>query len=456
MPSSPLPIVVVDDDDATRHLMTAYLEAAGLPCRPLASGAPLLDADLDGVGAVCLDLGLTAGPDGATVLAALQARAPSLPVVIVTADGTAATAVEMLRAGAYDYLTKPVTPERLVPLVERAVERRRLSARVRQLEQLLDGPSPLLGASPAMRELRRQIGCVVDADIPVAVLGETGTGKELVAREIHGRGPRARRPFVAINCAAISPHLQESELFGHERGAFTGAVATHRGRFEQAAGGTLVLDEIGEMSLATQAALLRTLQERTIRRVGGTAEIAVDVRIISLTHRDLEAEVAAGRFREDLYYRLVGFPIRTPPLRERLDDLPLLVQHFLATATAGRGPTAFAPDAIDALLAHPWPGNVRELANVVRRAALACPGDVIERRHLPAELGARRPPLAAGSSRMPAIVDDEVVPLRELERRAIAAALARTGGNVTVAARLLGIGRATLYRRLAELELATA
>ena len=448
-----LPVIVVDDDEATRRLMAAVLERAGHPCRALASGAPLLAADLASYGAVCLDLGFNGdAPDGHAVLEAVRARDPELPVVIVTGDGTAATAVSMIRAGAYDYLTKPVAPDRLSGLIERAVERRRLALRVRELERALQRESALIGQSPAMDELRRQIGYVVATALPVAVLGETGTGKELVAREIEARSSRRAGPLVAINCAAISPALQESELFGHERGAFTGAHTTHRGRFEQASGGTLFLDEIGEMSLATQATLLRTLQERTVRRVGGATEIAVDVRVVSATHRDLEREVAAGRFREDLYYRLVGYPIHTPPLRARKEDLPLLVEHFLSELGGDR-PRGLTDAALDAMLAHDWPGNVRELHNVVQRAALACPGALIERHHLPRALlgpGAPAPPPAVGAPTR------EVVPLRELERREIAYALERTRGNVTVAARMLGIGRATLYRRLAELDLQIA
>jgi DNA-binding NtrC family response regulator len=260
-----------------------------------------------------------------------------------------------------------------------------------------------------------------------------------------------------VNCAAIPQSLQESELFGHEKGAFTGATALHRGRFEQAESGTLFLDEVGEMSPATQAALLRTLQERTIRRVGGTRDIPVDVRIVCATHRDLEAEVQAGRFRQDLYYRLVVYPLRLPPLRERKDDIPALVRHFVDALgrDAGRTPAYVDPSAIEALLRHDWPGNVRELQNVVHRALLACDGDRLELAHLPPAIRQRVLPEVPRNGSEASRAHESAVPLlplRELERRAIKRALEASGGNVSEAARLLGIGRATMYRRLAEMD----
>jgi DNA-binding NtrC family response regulator len=262
---------------------------------------------------------------------------------------------------------------------------------------------------------------------------------------------------VAINCAAIPESLQESELFGHERGAFTGAINMRRGRFEEAKNGTLFLDELGEMSLSTQAALLRTLQEKTVRRVGGVTEIPTDVRIVCATHRDLAAEVEAGRFREDLYFRLVVYPIRIPPLRERREDIPLLVGHFLRTLSQDTGRTVrhIAPDALDALARHMWPGNVRELQNVVHRSMLACRGDEITLADLPPDirdLSLPELPPARKNGIESATESDHVVPLRELERQAIERALRVTNGSVGKAAKLLGIGRATLYRRLATLE----
>jgi DNA-binding NtrC family response regulator len=292
--------------------------------------------------------------------------------------------------------------------------------------------------------------------VAVCLLGESGTGKELVARAIHRGGPRRSGPFVAINCAAIPASLQESELFGHERGAFTGATQTRLGCFERARGGTLLLDEVGEMSPATQAVLLRTLQERTVRRVGGSQEVPVDVRIVCATHRDLRSEVDSGRFREDLYFRLVVYPIHLPPLRDRVEDIPGLVTHFLEKlrGRAAHGVRNLTAEALDALARHAWPGNVRELENVVHRSVLACRGQEIGLADLPPDLRSVRVPEETARESSADLLGDEgeIVTLRELEQRAIRKALRVTRGSVGRAAKLLGIGRATLYRRLAELD----
>jgi DNA-binding NtrC family response regulator len=302
-------------------------------------------------------------------------------------------------------------------------------------------PGLLVGDSPPMRELVRKIERVIHSEVTVAIFGESGTGKELVARAIHAGGPRRHGPFVAINCAAIADSLQDSELFGHERGAFTGALRQRLGYFEQANGGTLFLDELGEMSASTQARLLRTLEERTIRRVGGAEDVPIDVRILCATRRDLLAEVASGRFREDLYFRLVVYPIELPPLRERRGDLPLLVEDILRRLNAGRGQVRVHPKALGALTRYPWPGNVRELINVLQRALLLGQGDEITLAELPACV-------TATQRAAPAEAEGAVTPLRELERSAIERALASAGGRVDHAAKLLGISRATLYRRM--------
>ena len=303
-----------------------------------------------------------------------------------------------------------------------------------------------------MRELVRKIERVIHSEVTVAIFGESGTGKELVARAIHAGGPRRRGPFVAINCAAIADSLQDSELFGHERGAFTGALRQRRGYFEQANGGTLFLDELGEMSASTQARLLRTLEERTIRRVGGTEDVPIDVRILCATRRDLLAEVASGRFREDLYFRLVVYPIELPPLRERRGDVLLLVEDILRRLNAGGRQVRVHPRALSALTRYPWPGNVRELINVLQRALLLRQGEEITLAELPAcvtaTLGAA-PTEAAGAAAGAAVGGGAVTPLRELERSAIEHALISAGGRVDRAAKLLGISRATLYRRMA-------
>jgi DNA-binding NtrC family response regulator len=279
----------------------------------------------------------------------------------------------------------------LLLAVHRANERRELLSNVRRLESALTERSVLgsiVGKSPPMRELAQQVQRVLESDVAVCVFGESGTGKELVARAIHTGSVRRRGPFVAINCAGIPESLQESELFGHERGAFTGATQMRRGCFEQANGGTLLLDELGEMSMQTQASLLRTIQEKTIRRVGGTGEIPIDVRIVCATHRDLRAEVEAGRFREDLYFRLVVYPIHLPPLRDRVEDIPTLVGHFLRSLSkdVGRDVQSISAEALEALGRHLWPGNVRELQNVVHRSLLACRGDEITLSDLPPDI----------------------------------------------------------------------
>jgi DNA-binding NtrC family response regulator len=457
------PIAVVDDDPAARRLIRHWLEGVGYRVKEYCGGREVLDDDGEVPAIACIDLGLgdVAGLD---VLQHLHARDADLPMIVVTAQREVETAVEAMRAGAYDYVTKPLDADRLLHAVARARERRELVTNLHRLESALTEREVLgsiVGKSPAMKELAQQVERVLESDVAVCVFGESGTGKELVARAIHSGGRRKLGPFVAINCAGIPESLQESELFGHERGAFTGATHTRRGRFEQAHGGTLLLDELGEMSLATQAALLRTLQEKTIRRVGGSTDIPVDVRIIGATHRDLKREVEAGRFREDLYFRLVVYPIQLPPLRDRLDDIPLLVGHFLQRlgAEMRREVATITPEALEALARYPWPGNVRELQNVVHRSLLACRGSTVGLADMPPDIcklvlpsipAPTKPSNGASAIEGP---EDEVLPLRELERRAIERALRVTRGSVSKAAKLLGIGRATLYRRIASLEL---
>ncbi len=463
-PSELGPIAIVEDDPAARRMMRFWLEQAGYRAKEYSGGREVLEDDGDVPAIACVDLGLGDVP-GLKVLQHLHARDAELPLIVVTAQREVETAVEAMRAGAYDYVTKPLDGNRLLHAIARACERRELVRNVHRLESALterDVLGSIVGRSPAMRELAHQVERVLESDVAVCVFGESGTGKELVARAIHAGGPRRRQPFVAINCAGIPESLQESELFGHERGAFTGATHMRRGRFEQAHGGTLLLDELGEMSLATQASLLRTLQEKTIRRVGGSSDIPVDVRIVCATHRNLKAEVEAGRFREDLYFRLVVYPIVLPTLRDRKEDIPLLVGHFLQRLSedVGRAVKSIAPEALEALTRYHWPGNVRELQNVVHRSLLACRGETITLSDLPPDIYRLALPsipprpdkqMSATSSLEGA--DDEVIPLRELERRAIQRALRVTRGSVSKAAKLLGIGRATLYRRIASLEL---
>jgi DNA-binding NtrC family response regulator len=451
-------VALVEDDPTTRRLVRAWLEGAGYSVAEYDSARAVREGLTDGTRVACVDLHLGES-SGFDVMGYLRERDPELPTIVVTADGEVQTAVAAMRAGAYDYLTKPIDRDCLLLSVRRACERRRLVDHVKNLQTALGSGRPfqsIVGSSPAMRELSHQVERVLESDVAVCLNGESGTGKELVARAIHQGGPRRNGPFVAINCAAIPASLQESELFGHERGAFTGATQTRLGCFERARGGTLLLDEVGEMSPAVQAVLLRTLQERTVRRVGGNLEIPTDVRIVCATHRDLRSEVDAGRFREDLYFRLVVYPIRLPALRDRVEDIPLLITHFLEKLRArGHHEVRYvAPDALEAFSRHGWPGNVRELENVVHRCVLAARSDVIELQDLPPDLRASGEPASGPVPvRDGSDDDDVVVPLRELEERAIKKALRVTRGSVGRAAKLLGIGRATLYRRIAEIDL---
>jgi len=472
-PPSSSRIVVVDADGNARATLRDHLRREGYRVTELEKGRHLLQSQGAVPDAVCLAAELAHDEiDGVEVMRRLHLDHPEVPVIMMANDDALHTAVEAMKAGAYDCIARPVEPPRLLQAVRRACQLSSLHRQVRKLSGQFAAvrTSRLIGDSGVMREVGRQIDRVLDSDVTVCVFGASGTGKELVAQEIHARGHRKDGPFVAINCAAIPSSLQESELFGHEKGAFTGATNMRQGRFEQADGGTLFLDELGEMSPDTQASLLRTLQEKTIRRVGGGKDIAVDVRIVCATHRDLKEEVEAGRFREDLYYRLVVFPIELPSLAERKEDIPSLVAHFMRELKRDvpHEVAGVSSDALDALMAYGWPGNVRELRNVIHRAMLATSQQEVGVGDLPSEV--RRillpslPPsisMAPGASLPPSgdvtilhpDEDDIVIPLKELEEREIRKALRVTEGSVSEAAKLLGIGRATLYRRLAKMDL---
>ena len=464
MGPTPVSVAVVDDDPTARRLMRFWLERAGYQVVEHDSARSVLDSEAEAPSLACVDLGL-GEVTGIKVIQHLRARDAELPIIVVTAQRELETAVAAMQAGAYDYVTKPLDRDRFLLAVHRANERRELLTNVRRLESALTERSVLgaiVGKSPPMRELAQQVRRVLESDVAVCIFGESGTGKELVARAIHNGSARRRGPFVAINCAGIPESLQESELFGHERGSFTGATQMRRGCFEQANGGTLLLDELGEMSLQTQASLLRTIQEKTIRRVGGSSESPIDVRIVCATHRDLRAEVEAGRFREDLYFRLVVYPIARPALRDRIEDIPTLVGHFLRSLAkdVGRDVHSISPEALEALGRHHWPGNVRELQNVVHRSLLACRGDEITLADLPPDIRELVLPailptvhVNGNGARYQEPSEEDIIPLRELERRAIQRALRATHGSVGRAAKLLGIGRATLYRRIATLDL---
>jgi len=438
---------LVDDDAAIRELLTFIVSSAGYRTDAFSSGREVLACAEPPPDAVLLDL-MMPEVDGEAVLKELKRRHPTLPVIILTADTDVRRAVDVTKAGAYDYLTKPVDQERLLTTLGRALSHRDLEKEVARLKEELGerfGLHRIVGSSAAMRRVYSQVERVLASDITVFVHGESGTGKELVAKAIHYGSQRSEGPFVDVNCAAIPEGLQESELFGHEKGAFTGAIASHPGKFEQAQGGTVFLDEVGEMSPAAQARLLRVLQERTTQRVGGTRKIDLDVRVGSASNRDLSQMVSEGRFRQDLYYRLVVFPIELPPLRERREDIPLLVEHFLAkhARDAGRRVTRVAPAALDRLAAHSWPGNVRELENVIHRSLLVSEGSELKASDLPPDLVRAASP---GTPEPP--VGDGTQTLEELERIAIERAVAAADGNLSDAARRLGIGRSTLYRKL--------
>ena len=446
MAKQPL-VWIVDDDAAIRELLSFMVAEDGCRVEAFLSGAEVLAASGPTPAAVLLDL-MMPEIDGVEVLKELRRRLPALPVIILTAVSDIARAVEVTKLGAYDYLTKPVDRDRLLTTLCRAVTQHSLEREVGRLRGELaerHGLRAIVGSSAAMRRVYDQIERVLESDITVFVSGESGTGKELVAKAIHYGSLRSGGPFVDVNCAAIPEGLQESELFGHEKGAFTGAHASHPGKFEQAAGGTILLDEVGEMSPSSQARLLRVLQERSLTRVGGTKSIALDVRVVSSSNRDLAQLVGEGRFRQDLYYRLVVFPIELPPLRRRREDIPALVEHFLAkhAGDAGRRIMRVEPAALELLMRHDWPGNVRELENVIHRSLLVASPPELKRDDLPRELtGARTG--APSSDGEPA----ELCSLEELERQAIARAIDHFGGNLSDVARLLGIGRSTLYRKL--------
>jgi DNA-binding NtrC family response regulator len=440
---------IVDDDPAIRELLTYMVSADDYRVETFASGAEVLTGASDPPAAVLLDL-MMPEVDGIEVLRELRRRSPSLPVIVLTAVNDVGRAVEVTKLGGYDYLTKPVDKDRLLTTLRRAVSHHSLEVEVDRLKTELGDRYHLrnmVGSSAAMRRVYDQVDKVLESDITVFVSGESGTGKELVAKGIHYGSLRSDGPFVDVNCAAIPEGLQESELFGHEKGAFTGALETHPGKFEQAAGGTIFLDEVGEMSASAQARLLRVLQERCLQRVGGTKTIELDVRVISASNRDLAHLVSDGAFRQDLFYRLVVFPIELPPLRERREDIPILVEHFLGkyAADAGKRFTKVEPAVLELLCSLDWPGNVRELENVIHRSLLVASGSELTMDDLPAELRDREPTESAGSA--PAL-SGEPRSLEELEREAIRQALEHYGGNLSDVARQLGIGRSTLYRKL--------
>ncbi|HEX6851646.1 MAG TPA: sigma-54 dependent transcriptional regulator [Candidatus Polarisedimenticolaceae bacterium] len=456
------PILLVEDRDSLRAVLRQTLEAEGYEVEEAADGKRAVAAlGASRYLAVVTDLKLP-GADGHAVLAAAREADPDLPVVVMTAYGTVEDAVGAMKQGAFDFLSKPVDPDHLVLLLRRAVERRHLLDEnlllKKEFAERLGFPS-IIGESSALVEVIRRIRKAAPADATVLLEGESGTGKELFARAIHHLSPRKDAPFVAINCAAIPETLLESELFGHEKGAFTGASSARAGRFELADRGTLFLDEIGELGAGVQAKLLRVLQERKFERVGGNRTIAVNVRIVAATNRDLKAEVGARRFRDDLYFRLAVVTVTIPPLRDRRSDVALLARHFLEKyrREIGRDRLEFSPEALEALRAHRWPGNVRELENLVERVAILAEGDRLEPGHLGLEGVAATPTDLAAFARVVGLdggLDAVSTRARDLaERLMVERALAETGGNKTRAAQMLDVNYKRLLVRIRELGL---
>ncbi|NOY91594.1 MAG: sigma-54-dependent Fis family transcriptional regulator [Deltaproteobacteria bacterium] len=465
-------VLLADDEPNLRRVLTAQLERDGYDVFPVADGRQAVEAfDEHHFDLVISDLRMP-GLGGMAVLAHVREQASPPPVILITAHGTVDNAVEALKQGAFDYVTKPFDRTELRNVVAKAVRAGSLAKSSASATSSEHGRHGIIGRSKAIQEVFDILDKVADTPSTVLITGESGTGKELVARALHAGSGRKEQPFIAVNCAAIPAALLESELFGYEKGAFTGAATTKPGRFELADKGTLFLDEIAEIPVSMQVKLLRALQEQKFDRVGGVSTLEVDVRVVAATNRDLRAEIAEGRFREDLYYRLNVVQVRLPALHERVEDLPLLLNHFVQyhAERLGREIVGFTDAALELLRPYAWPGNIRELENVVERCMLFCDGDRIDVTHLPPELReASAQKLAQASNvdvqaeRVTAAADDGAglkEAVREatsrLERELIVRALEKTGGNVTHAARLLKISRKSLQTKMKELGLRDA
>lgn len=484
-------VLVVDDDPTQRRLLQAAVEKAGFAARVAPDGESGLsmarDAG-DGVDVVLLDL-VMPGLSGMDVLGKLQEVRPDLPVMVLTASGSIDTVVQAMRAGAVDFFVKPASPERVVVSIRNALQMQDLKGEVKRLKKTASGDltfDDMIASAPAMRQVVRLGQRAAGSNIPILILGESGVGKEVIARCIQGASDRSGRPFVTVNCGAIPETLVESILFGHEKGAFTGAVAKSLGKFVEADGGTLFLDEVGELPLDMQVKLLRALQEGEVDPIGSRRPTKVDVRIISATNKDLSRLVAEGRFREDLYYRLNVFPVDMPSLRERKDDIAALTQHFIRRFNASEGTkvSGATPNTLALLHAYDWPGNVRQLENMIFRAVVLCEGNELQPEDFPqlgdlldnmpelaSEVEAPRPQapredvqaiteagfIASNPDLEPPVkvTDDmgELRPLEEVERDLIQYAIDVYAGHMSEVARRLGIGRSTLYRKVREHDL---
>jgi DNA-binding NtrC family response regulator len=458
-------ILIADDEKNIRATLARALGLEGFATEEAEDGIrALARLEEGGIDLLLLDLQMPV-LDGLALLERLAAGERRVPVIVLTAHGSIDKAVRAVRLGAVDFIEKPPSAERILLAVENALRLDRLARENRRLEEEAGLGGRLIGSSPAMETLRDTIRRVAPSEAGVLVAGENGAGKELVAHALHEGSGRRARPLVTVNCAAIPATLFESELFGHARGAFTGATETRRGKFQEADGGTLFLDEIGEVPPALQPKMLRALENGEVERVGGRGPERVNVRVIAATNRDLEAEVRAGRFREDLYYRLLVVPIRVPALRDRHADIPVLAEHFLAAACRRNRvrPKRLGAGALAVLEAHPWPGNVRELRNAMERVAILAPGEAIEAAHLsflaaasvppgPGTAGAGTPASGApAATTAPPGAFDLAAAVEHHERALIRAVLERTGWRMAKAARELGLERSHLYKKLAAL-----
>ena len=444
-------ILIVDDEPGVRSALGGVLRDEGYEVDAVDTGEACLERlGRQAYDVVVLDIWLP-GMDGLGTLARMRERQIDSQVVIISGHGNIESAVRAIKMGAFDFVEKPLSLEKTVLVVRNALRQRSLEVENRALRAKVDAQHTMVGESYAMVKLRKQVAMAAPTNGRVLIYGENGTGKELVARNIHQLSRRRAAPFVEVNCAAIPEDLIESELFGHVRGAFTGAVADRRGKFEAAHGGTIFLDEIADMSLKTQAKVLRVLQEQVMEAVGGSTRIKVDARVLAATNKDLTAEIRAGRFREDLYFRLNVVPIFVPSLRERQEDIPLLAEHFMAMLAReyGRRPKTFEADALIALRQYVWPGNVRELRNVVERLMIMVPSDRISSR----DLSFLDQSIAPAGTEAPLAVKPSVeAPLHEardrFERDYIVRALAAQQGNISRTAEMLGIERSNLYRKM--------
>lgn len=442
-------VLIVDDDESQCRLLADELEHAGFaPAWVTSAPDALARAEREDFDVVVTDLNMR-GMTGTQLCQRLAEARPDLPVVVITAFGSLDTAVASIRAGAYDFVTKPFDVEAVALSLERAVRHHALKVEVRRLRRAVDPTASfqeLLGQSSSMRELYARLGRIAESDATVLLTGESGTGKELVARALHAKGRRASGPFVAVNCAAVPDALLESELFGHQKGAFTDATSSRVGLFVQSNGGTLFLDEIGDLPLALQPKLLRALEERVVRPVGGDKEVAFDCRIVAATHRDLEELVDKGSFRQDLFYRVAVVQVGVPPLRARGNDVLVLAQHFLErfAASSGRAVRGLTTAAAEKLLEYTWPGNVRELRNAMEHAVALSELDQVGVDALPERVRTHERSDVLVAARDPS----ELIPLDEVEKRYILRVLEAVGGNKTSAAQVLGIDRKTLYRKL--------